>query len=307
MKKTVIALLLILAVQASGVSGQSFEGRLKDDARSGVADKPAYRIFTSGGKMVDYQQMQATLNQKDIVFFGELHNNPIAHWLQLELTVDLHRKQGDNMVLGAEMFEADDQLILNEYLNGTIREKNFKEEAGLWSNYKTDYRPLVEYARENALPFIATNIPRRYASLVAQSGFEGLEDLTELAREYIAPLPIPYDPDLPGYKNMLKMKHMPGMERQAGNLPKAQAIKDATMAHFILENWEEDGLFLHYNGTYHSNNKEGIVWYIRQYAEGLQVGTIATVRQDQLDKLSDRNQGVADFILVVTGNMTKTH
>lgn len=307
MKKSVIALLLIVAVQAPGVTGQSFEGRLKDDARSGVANKPAYRIFTSGGKMVDYQQMHSTLNQKDIVFFGELHNNPIAHWLQLELTVDLHRKQGDNMVLGAEMFEADDQLILNEYLNGAIREKNFKEEARLWSNYKTDYRPLVEYARENELPFIATNIPRRYASVVAQSGFEGLEELTKEAKEYIAPLPIPYDQDLPGYKNMLKMKHMPGMKEKAGNLPKAQAIKDATMAHFILGNREEDGLFMHYNGTYHSNNKEGIVWYIRQYAKGLQVGTIATVRQDQLDKLSDKHQGLADFILVVPQKMTTTH
>ncbi|HKL38971.1 MAG TPA: ChaN family lipoprotein [Bacteroidales bacterium] len=274
---------------------------------SALDEKQAYGIFTSEGKPVSYQKMQEALSKRDVVFFGELHNNPIAHWLQLELTADLYEQQGDKLVLGAEMFEADDQLILDEYVNGTIREKNFKEEAKLWGNYETDYRPLVEYAREYQLTFIATNIPRRYASLVAQKGFDGLEDLTKEAKEYIAPLPIQYDPDLPGYKNMLKMKHMPGMKERAGNLPRAQAIKDATMAHFILENRGEDELFLHYNGTYHSNNKEGIVWYIQQHAEELQVGTIATVQQDQPDTLSDKHQDLADFILVVPQRMTKTH
>ena len=48
------------------------------------------------------------------------------------------------------------------------------------------------------------------------------------------------------------------------NLPKAQAIKDATMAHFILENWEKGKTFIHYNGSYHSDNFEGIVWYLKQ-------------------------------------------
>jgi uncharacterized iron-regulated protein len=28
----------------------------------------------------------------------------------------------------------------------------------LWSNYQTDYRPLVDFAKENNLRFIATNI-----------------------------------------------------------------------------------------------------------------------------------------------------
>jgi len=329
MKRTFIATALILAF-LPGAAHASAQGKLQGPALqsahanhpagevyhslqgkhanpSARDEKQAYEIFTSEGKPVDYQEMKQVMNQKDVVFFGELHNNPIAHWLQLELTADLHDQQGDKLVLGAEMFETDDQLILNEYLDGTIREKNFKEEAKLWSNYQTDYRPLVEYARENNLPFIATNIPRRYASVVAQKGFEGLEDLTREALKYIAPLPIRYDPDLPGYKNMLQMKHMPGSKERAKNLPRAQAIKDATMAHFILENREEDQLFLHFNGTYHSNNKEGIVWYIHQQQDDMQVGTIATVQQDHTDKLEAKHQGLADFILVVPQRMTRTH
>jgi uncharacterized iron-regulated protein len=272
-----------------------------------MATKPAYRIFSAAGDSVSYEQMLEALLTEDVVFFGELHNNPIAHWLQLELTSDLYSASPRNLVLGAEMFEADDQMILNEYLKGYYKEQNFKEEAKLWNNYSTDYRPLVELAREKKLKFIATNIPRRYASMVSRGGFEALEKLSDQGKGYIAPLPIPYDADLPGYKSMLKMGHMPGMKQGQNNLPKAQAIKDATMAHFILKNWDEEVLFLHYNGTYHTNNHEGIVWYIEQYAPGTRVGTIATVQQSQLDQLSKEHIDLADFILVVDKDMTTTY
>ncbi|HKL37579.1 MAG TPA: ChaN family lipoprotein [Bacteroidales bacterium] len=269
-----------------------------------VTARPAYRIFDAVGDSISYQQMLEQLLTKDLVFFGELHNNPIAHWLQLELTRDMHTASDRTLVLGAEMFETDDQIIVDEYLKGYYKENNFREEAKLWNNYKTDYRPLLEFAREKELEFVATNIPRRYASMVSRGGFEALEKLSDRAKEYIAPLPIPYDPNLPGYQKMLRMAHMPGRMENKENLPKAQAIKDATMAHFILENRDEESFFLHYNGTYHSNNHEGIVWYIRKYAPGTNVGTIATVEQSQLDQLSEDHQGLADFILVVDEDMT---
>lgn len=65
--------------------------------------------------------MLRTLQQKDIVLFGELHNNPISHWLQLEVTKDL--KQYRNLVLGAEMFEQDNQPALDLYLQGNYLQR----------------------------------------------------------------------------------------------------------------------------------------------------------------------------------------
>ena len=271
------------------------------------SQKPSHRIFSGEGDSVVYQQLLEQLSGNDLVFFGELHNNPICHWLQIELTADLFRQFGQDLVLGAEMFEADDQLILDEYLKGYIQEKNFREEAKLWTNYSTDYRPLVEFAREHDLSFIATNIPRRYASMVAGGGFVALDTLSDRARQYIAPLPIEYDSELPGYKKMLKMGHMHGSKKRAKNLPRAQAIKDATMAHFILKHLNRKGIFLHYNGTYHSNDHEGIVWYIKQHAPELKVVTIATVEQENPGKLKKENQGLADFVLVVDSDMTRTY
>ena len=50
------------------------------------SDKPAYIIYTSEGKTITYDKMVNELLKYDVVFFGELHNDPIAHWLQIEMT-----------------------------------------------------------------------------------------------------------------------------------------------------------------------------------------------------------------------------
>ena len=43
------------------------------------------------------------------------------------------------------------------------------------ANYKTDYKPIIEFAKENGINFIATNIPRRYAAMVSGGGLRALE------------------------------------------------------------------------------------------------------------------------------------
>ncbi len=204
------------------------------------------------------------------------------------------------------MFERDGQLILDEYVKGEISTSSFESQARLWPNYKTDYKPLVEFAKENEIPFVASNIPRRYASIVFREGFEGLDSLAEHTKMFFAPLPIPYDPELPGYKAMLDMGGSMG-GHGSDNFPKAQAIKDATMAYYILENLDEGKLLVHYHGTYHSNNFEGIVWYLNQYRPGLNILTIGSVEQESVDGLIEENEGIADYILVIPETMTKTH
>lgn len=303
-----------------------------------TGDKPAYQLFNQEGKKVKYEKMLKELGEADIVFFGELHTDPIAHWLQLELTKDLYEQKKEELVLGAEMFEADNQLILNEYLEGIYAADKFEAEMRLWGNYQTDYKPLVEFAKKNQVPFIATNIPRRYASVVHKKGFEGLDNLADEALNYIAPLPILYDPEVKCYKDMLNMggigapkeeeteapmemaaseeeetpKMMPSghgsgtPKNTMENLPKAQAVKDATMAYFILENWTEGKTLFHFNGTYHSDNFEGIVWHLKQKNPELKIMTIATVQQTEIDSLSKENAHLASYILCVPENMTRT-
>lgn len=270
------------------------------------SDKPAYIIFDVKGKQADYKDLLKSAADADIVFFGEMHDSPICHWLQYELTNDLFKEVNEDLILGAEMFETDNQLILDEYLAGKIKDKNFEDEAKLWDNYKTDYKPLVKYALDKKLRFVATNVPRRYASLVNKSGFEGLDSLTTEANAYLPPLPITYDPELEGYKSMMEMMEGAG-GHASPNLPKAQALKDATMAHFILKNIKKGDIFLHFNGTYHSNNFEGIVWYIKKERPDLKIITIASVEQDSPEELTEENSGLADFTICIPSTMSKSY
>jgi hypothetical protein len=98
---------------------------------------------------------------------------------------------------------------------------------------------------------------------------------------------------------------MPG--HSGTNLPKAQALKDATMAHFILENYKQGSLFLHFNGAYHSDNYEGVLWYLKQARPTLKYATISTVSQKDISKLLAENRGKADFIICVDEDMTTTY
>lgn len=268
-----------------------------------TTEKTAYAIFSSLGKKSSYEQILAAAQSADIVFFGEHHNNPIHHWLQLELTKDLFAVKKNKLVLGAEMFEADNQSALNSYLAGTLDEKKLKDSVRLWPNYKTDYKPLVDFAKTNKLSFIATNVPRKYANMVYMKGTESLDSLPASEKQWICPLPYEYDPELKCYKEIFENAGGHGGQ----NLPKSQALKDATMAHFLLQNWKPGQTFLHFNGAYHSDNHQSIVWYVKKQKPELKIIVISVVEQDNIDQLNKDGQGLGDFIIATPANLTKTH
>ncbi|WP_456378356.1 ChaN family lipoprotein [Lutibacter sp.] len=264
-------------------------------------NKPAYKLYNAKGAKVSYKSMLKKMKKADVVLFGEHHDNPIVHWLQFETTSDLHKLR--KLILGAEMLEADNQVVLNEYLIDSINQKGLDTLARLWRNYKTDYKPLVDFAKNNKLDFIATNTPRRYAREVYKKGFEILDSISDKEKMWIAPLPIEYDATLPGY---VKFKEMLG-DHATENSPKAQALKDATMAYFILKNMEHGKLFIHYNGSYHSDDYEGINWYLNKENSNLKIITVSVVEQENLKKLAKENKLKADYMIVVPPTMTKTY
>jgi uncharacterized iron-regulated protein len=264
-------------------------------------DHPAYILYNGKGKKLKLGKMMQQLGDKDILLFGEYHNNPIAHWLQLEVTTQLADQR--QLILGAEMFEQDNQQALTNFIQGKISERQLDSSARLWKNYPTDYAPLVRLAKNKGIAFAATNIPRRYASLVARAGLEALDTLDAVQKSWIAPLPIAYDSSLPGYKNMISMMGGHG----GSNLPKAQAVKDATMAHFILQYYQSGSLFIHFNGSYHSDFHEGILWYLKRQRPELKYATITTVSQKDIHRLESEHLGRADYIICVPENMTTTY
>ena len=286
------------------------------------SDKPAYQLYTPTLKATTYTKLLRQAADADVVLFGELHNNPICHWLELQLAKDLQAQKKGGLVLGAEMFETDNQSALSNYVQGQTTAKELAAQARLWDNYDTDYRPITDFAREQHIPFIATNVPRRYARLVSRQGLAALDTVSAVAKSQMAPLPLTVDLTLPGYKAMMAMMSEPGhgiagspahstpattTELPAANFARAQAIKDATMAYFILQNLKPGQTFLHLNGDYHSKNFEGIVWYLRQQRPDLKILTLSSVEMPDTDKPDRENRNLADFVLAIPEDMTKTY
>lgn len=288
MKKTFntfFLLLIVLTIQASA-----------------QPDKPAYLLYDKNGTQISYEELTNLSHQTDLIFFGEQHNNAIAHWLQFELIRDLAADSATSTLIGMEMFETDQQILIDEYFNDHISQSSFENEVRLWNNYKTDYKPIVEYARENEIPLIATNIPRRYASAVYNNGLGALDSLSSSAKEWIAPLPVEVDTTLQSYQKMAEM----AQGHSGVNLIYSQAVKDATMAHFILSNLDETNRMIHLNGAYHSNDYEGIVWYLKQEDDNLDILTINTVSADDIRNIEHEQLQSADITLAVPSTMTTT-
>jgi uncharacterized iron-regulated protein len=286
-----------------------------------IGPRPAYQLFNERGKSISYDKLLKQAVDADVVLFGELHNNPICHWLEFQLAKDLYTRKKEQLVLGGEMFETDNQAALTNYVQGSISDKEFAKQARLWPNYTTDYRPVVDFARTNKIPFVASNVPRRYASLVARQGLTALDTVAN--KNWLAPLPLTVDLTLPGYKGMIDMMSdsrtsdsRTADSRTAGhgsegnsseNFARAQAIKDATMAHSILQNWQQGKTLLHYNGDYHSKNFEGISWYLHKERPTLRILTISSVEQESMARLAAENQHLATVILTIPSDMTKTY
>lgn len=265
-------------------------------------DVKPYQIFNSKGKKITFEKMISGLVDSDVVLFGEFHDNSIVHWLQLKAAKKLNEKR--NIVLGFEMLETDNQSEVNEYLKGNLSEDDFSKSARLWNNYKTDYKPIVDFAKSNKIEVVASNVPRKYASLLYKQGEEALMSLPEDEKQWIAPLPFPYDASLPAYVKMMEM--FKDSDHANPNFPKAQAIKDATMAHSIITNFKSGSLVLHLNGSYHSNNYEGIYWYLKTYNDSLKIKTITVLEKQDIYKISSTEKQLADYIIIVDEDMVKT-
>lgn len=268
-------------------------------------DLEAFRIFDSKGKEVSFSKMMSKVSQNQVVLFGEFHDNPISHWLEVQVLMELNQKiTGPKLAVGFEMFELHQVKALNEYIANKSY-KALKDSTDLWVNFKTDYKPVLDsaIARGN-IPF-AANVTRKYASLVFKKGLAALDTLPEEQKKLMAPLPFPFDSTLTQYVELIEM----GKEMHASgiNFAYAQAIKDATMGYSIVQHLKNGAMVYFLNGAFHSDFHQGIMWYVQKYAPGTTVGTITTVSQKDVRKLQKEHKDRADFIVVVNETMIATH
>ncbi len=272
-----------------------------------------YKIFDGEGNEKNISQIIDRIKNADVVFLGENHDDTVAHALQFEIFKTAVEKYGreKKVTLSMEMFERDVQTILNEYLNNLISEQHFLSSSRPWGNYKTDYRPLVELAKEKNLEVIAANAPRRYVNMVSRLGRESLEKLSPAAKNWIAPLPYGQASELYAAKFDALMGQMSDSNTPRKHSPilNSQSLWDATMAYSIAENLEknEKSLIVHLNGAFHTENHLGTVEHLLKYRPKMKVLVVTMRYEDDFktfDKLKHTDLG--DFVILTDAKQPRS-
>lgn len=226
-----------------------------------------------------------TALETDVVFLGEMHDDRAGQAFQAEFLQLIHEHTDRPVIVALEMFERDVQPVLDEYLAGIIRERDFLAASRPWGDYAEAYRPLVEYAREHNLPVIASNVPGRYAALTNLQGEDALERLSPNVLDWLAPLPVVPASDSLDHAFRSLMGGMDdshgGHQMNLDNILAAQNLRDATMAWSLAETLLEypDALIIHLNGAFHSNNGWGIPEHLLHYRQETRLLTVRLVNE----------------------------
>ncbi len=267
-----------------------------------------FTIYNNVGKVITFEQMVKEISKVDICLMGEFHNDPMAHWLEMRLLKRLYKLKGKNLIFGGEMWEKDQQDLTDEYVKDKlITIDTYKSSSTQWKNFTTDYQQLMEFCREKNIPFYCTNVPRRYANLVSKKGDSILNKLSPRVQGYLPPLPILFNFSEKSYEKfaeMLKIQGMHAMKKSATeNMIKAQALKDATMAYWIIHNMKKQNLFLHINGDFHSAYRSGINYYLKQYSPQSTTKIISVHYTN--DEIIDYSKG--DYNIVIANDIPKSY
>ncbi|HKC34978.1 MAG TPA: ChaN family lipoprotein [Chitinophagaceae bacterium] len=266
-----------------------------------------YKIYDTRIKqIISIDKVVTDMADADVLFFGEEHNDSAGHYLENKIFRALHTQYGEKIVLSMEMFETDGQLGLNEYLQGFINEDRFARDVRLWSNYK-DYRPMIEYARQNKIPVIAANPPRRYVNLVSRRGMRSLDSLSKDAKRFLPPLPFDTLTGRYREKFMDIMKESPG-----GGSPTiyySQSLWDAGMSFSIykfLKTNKHKKVF-HCVGGFHTEEKLGTAAQLQMRNKKLKILNIASFSDASFSNPDwEKFSYKGDYIILTDPDLKKT-
>lgn len=293
----IFGLVLTLFMAASFISAQPPEAK--------------YRIFTGGGEPSDIEAILKAAEASDAVFLGEFHDDAVGHRFQLEVFEAAVSRIGAKrpVALSLEMFERDVQTVLDEYLAGLISEDHFLRSSRPWPQYKTDYRPLVELAKEKKLPVIAANAPRRYVNMVSRLGKGSLEKLSPVARTWLPPLPFAEPSEAYAKKFNALMGRLHDPNEAPSSILYSQTLWDAAMAHAVAGamNAKKGTLVIHLNGGFHTEGRLGTVEHLLKYRPDAKAVVVTIRYEDDFNKFDpEKHKGLGDFVVLTDASQPRS-
>jgi uncharacterized iron-regulated protein len=303
-----------------------------------------YRVFSGDGQPATLDDIIAVMGDVEVVFIGEAHDDPTGHALEAELLQRAHETYGmgiaqadarRSIAASLEFFQHDAQPILNEYLAGLITESAFKAASRPWPRYESDYRDIVEYAKEHELSVVAANAPRRYANRVARLGREALFDLSDDALATLAPLPYAsasrayLDQWVMVMSSVMELEQMEcgvpivqessddaaasahqrpmGNHGTQGSILDSQVLWDATMAYWISDHLVRNpgALVLHMVGSFHVARGTGTPEHLVRYRPSATSMIIVMQSVDDIEQFEGAPSGEwGDFVIQTDGSRT---
>ena len=261
------------------------------------SSEQAYKIYdVKNQKIIQLDALIKDIKTSDVLFFGEEHNDSAGHVLELEILTRAAQAY-PGIALSMEMFATDVQPVIDEYLLHLISEKNFIKESKAWNNYK-DYKPLIEFAKENQLNVIAANAAVRYSNAVTYGGLEVLKKFPPMSKIFFPPIPID---TASGRYHEKFVQTLGGHDMGNMKIYQTQNFWDATMAWSIatyLKKNPKKKIF-QINGRFHSDEKLGIMMQLKKYAPGLRTTNISCFPSaDFINPDWKKISGLADYIII---------
>jgi len=192
----------------------------------------ATEVFrVSDGKTITFGQMLDDLRKVNIILVGEVHNQEAHHRLQLAIIKALNDAKTP-IAVGFEMFLADNQNILDQWIAGKMSSDAFiKAYQRNWNFPWHLYRDIFLYLRVNKIPAVGLNISPEITIKVSTSGF------SSLTKEELAKLP-PETGRAVDEKYMKFIRRAYAMHGHGGkqfiNFCEAQLIWDQVMARNLI-------------------------------------------------------------------------
>jgi uncharacterized iron-regulated protein len=241
------------------------------------------------------------MQDQDVLVVGEEHDDKEAHLGTLRILKAVSEKYPISLSL--EMLEWHQQQATNEYLGGQISESAYLNDSKYWNNFKEDYLPLVQWAKEKQIPVICANPSRRYANRIARLGLKGYEGIQNSRQELPLPQSVLRDRS-PAYEEKLhKIFSSHGNHSAIDNTILAQHFWDAGMVEKIAETHLVSGRkILHLNGRFHSDFGLGVSYRLRKL--GIRTLTLTFLPESTNSKVEEN---IADFLIFTKNPILKTN
>jgi len=213
---------------------------------------------------VSLPQVLKEVRHVRVLCVGELHDEPSHHRAQLEVIRRLDDR-GRKVVVGLEMFRAEEQDYLNRWVKGEVAEDDFiPVYLQNWNFPWGLYRDIFLYCRDHGIALVGLNIP---SAVTRQVGRQGFASLGEDLRQDLPPVSCNVDLVYQDFiRRAMGVGHRHGVEFEY--FCEAQLVWDTAMAwyavKFLKENPDDTMVIL--AGSGHAW-KRGIPEQIRRQSE----------------------------------------